>query len=124
MPLLAALVYISIAAVQSQAQARPSLELLDVKPAATQTAITLEGQVKNISSSDIHGVTVYCDFNGASGKPVRTEPTTLDPDPLSPNKVAQFKCSTKSSQEIKGYNVRFERLFGGPLIVKPGPNKK
>lgn len=106
---------------ESAAQ-RPSLEL-EVKQSATQTSISLAGEVKNISASDVSGVTVYCDFLGGNGKVVRTEETNLETDPLPPNKVSSFKCSTKSSPEIKGYNLRFNRMFGGPLVVKPSAKK-
>ena len=114
---------ISVAATESMAQ-RPSIELLDVKASATQSAISLAGQVKNISPSDVRGVTVYCDFQNAAGKVVRTEQTNLKTDPLAPNKLSDFECSTKSSQDIKGYNFRFDRLFGGPLAIKDSRPKK
>jgi hypothetical protein len=123
MPLLVALALISFSAAESAAQRQASLELLDVKQSATQSSISLAGQVKNISSSEISGVTVYCDFLNASGKVARTEQSTLETDPLAPNKLSDFKCSTKSGPEIKGYNLRFDRLFGGPLAVKASPKK-
>ena len=114
---------LSMGARESAAQ-KPALELLDAKASATSSSITLAGQVKNISSSDITGVTVYCDFQNGSGKVVRTEATTLEPDPLKPNGTAEFKCSTKASADIKGFNIpRFERLFGGPLGVKDSRKK-
>ena len=118
-PLLVLIALVSFTAAESAAQ-KPSLEL-EVKQSATQTSISLAGEVKNISTSDVSGVTVYCDFLNAGGKVVRTEQTNLETDPLSPNKVSEFKCSTKSSPEIKGYNLRFNRMFGGPLVVKPRP---
>ena len=121
-PLVALISMISFAARESAAQ-RPGLEMMDVKQSATQTAISLTGQVKNISPSNISGVTVYCDFLNGAGKVARTEQSTLEPDPLLPNKVAEFKCSTKSGSEIKGYNFRFDRLFGGPIVVKPMQKK-
>ena len=122
-PMAVMIFALSIGARESAAQ-KPALELLDAKAAATTSSITLSGQVKNISSSDITGVTVYCDFQNGSGKVVRTEPTTLETDPLKPNGTADFKCSTKAGPEVKGYNMpRFERLFGGPLVVKDGRKK-
>ncbi len=121
-PLVALIALTSFSAAEGAAQ-KPSLELSDVKQSATASSISLAGEVKNVSSGDVSGVTVYCDFLGAGGKIVRTEQTTLEPDPLSPNKVATFKCSTKASPEIKGYNFRFDRMFGGPLVVKPAPKK-
>jgi hypothetical protein len=122
-PVFVFIVAISVAASSGLAQ-RPALELQDVKQSASQTAVTLAGQVKNISSSDISGVTVYCDFQGAGGKVMRTEETRLDKDPLKPNVAASFSCSTKSSPDIRGYGLRFIRLFGGPLAVKSAAPKK
>lgn len=114
---------LSIGARESAAQ-KPALELLDAKATANPSSISLAGQVKNISSNAITGVTVYCDFQNGSGRVVRTEPTTLETDPLKPNGTADFKCSTKASPEIKGYNMpRFERMFGGPLMVKDSRKK-
>lgn len=107
----------SFAAANSAAQ-KPSLELLEAKGSATQTAISIVGQVKNVASKDLSGVTVYCDFQSGSGKVVRSEESRLDTDPLAPNKVSEFKCSTKSSPEIKGYSFRFVSLFGGSLVAK------
>lgn len=109
---------------KNSAAQKPALELLDAKAAATSSSITLSGQVKNISASDITGVTVYCDFQNGSGRIVRTEQTTLETDPLKPNGTADFKCSTKAGPEIRGFNIpRFERLFGGPLVVKDSRKK-
>ena len=123
MPMAGLIFLLSLGAKDSAAQ-KPALELLDAKAAATSGAITLSGQVKNISTSDITGVTVYCDFQNGSGRVVRTEQTTLETDPLKPNGTADFKCSTKAGADIKGYNMpRFERLFGGPLVVKDGRKK-
>ena len=102
---------------------RASIELIDAKATATQTAINIVGQVKNISSSDISGVTVYCDFQNGSGKVIRSEQAALDTDPLGPNKTSEFKCSTKPNPEIKGYGFRFDRMFGGPLVVKDSRKK-
>lgn len=107
----------SFAAANSAAQ-KPSLELLEAKGSATQTAISIVGQVKNVASKDLSGVTVYCDFQSASGKVIRSEESRLDTDPLAPNKTSEFKCSTKSSPEIKGYSFRFVSLFGGALVAK------
>lgn len=122
-PMAVMIFALSFGARESAAQ-KPALELLDAKASATASSITLSGQVKNISASNITGVTVYCDFQNGSGKVVRTEPTTLETDPLKPNGTADFKCSTKASPEIKGYNMpRFERLFGGPLVVKDSRKK-
>ena len=122
-PMAVMIFALSVGARESAAQ-KPSLELLDAKAAASGANITLSGQVKNVSSSDITGVTVYCDFQNGTGKVVRTEATTLETDPLKPNGTAEFKCSTKASADIKGYNIpRFERLFGGALVVKDSRKK-
>jgi hypothetical protein len=122
-PAIVLMAVISIAAKDGAAQQRPALELLDAKGAATTTTITLTGQVKNISPSDISSVTVYCDFQGAGGTVVRTEESKLETDPLKPNSTSEFKCSTKAGPDIKGYNFRFARLFGGPLAVKDSRKK-
>jgi hypothetical protein len=122
MPLLVFVCFVSLDAVEVFAQ-KPLLELLDAKATASATAINIVGQVKNISSSDIRGVTVYCDFQGAGGKVMRTEETKLDIDPLAPDKTTEFKCSTKAGADIKGYSFRFDRLFGGPILPKDSRKK-
>jgi hypothetical protein len=122
MPVFVLVCMVSMAGVKAFAQ-RPSLELLDAKAAATQTTINIVGQVKNVSASDIRGVTVYCDFQGAGGKVVRSEETKLDTDPLAPEKTSEFKCSTKAGADIRGYGFRFDRLFGGPILVKDSRKK-
>ena len=108
-PVIVFMAVFSFAARNGMAQ-REQLELLDAKGAATQTAINIVGQVKNISTSDISGVTVYCDFTGAGGKVVNTEQTNFDKDPLKPNAQAEFKCSTKASPEIKSFGFRFDQI--------------
>lgn len=111
-------------AASAWAQQRAHLELQDVKQSASQTEITLTGQVKNISTSEVRGVTVNCDFQGAGGAVIRTEETHLNKDPLKVNETSGFSCSTKASADIRGYKLRFVRLFGGPLVVKPAAPKK
>lgn len=116
--LLPVLTLAVFAAVESQAQQRPSMELLEVKYSMTQSTIDIVGQVKNISPREVSGVTVHCDFQDASGKSVRMEQGHLDTDPLAPNKISQFKVSIPYSAAIKRYNVTFSQMFGGPLATK------
>ncbi len=121
-PVFALIAMISFAATNSAAQ-KPSLALLEAKGSATQTSINITGQVKNLATKDLSGVTVYCDFQSAGGKVIRTEEGSLETDPLPPNKVSEFKCSTKASPDLRGYNFRFVSLFGGPLAVKDSRKK-
>ena len=108
---------ILIAAGECWAQ-RPAMELLETKQSATQSSIDIVGQVKNISPREVMGVTVSCDFQDANGKSVRVVEGHLDTDPLAPNKISQFKISTRSSPEIKRFNVTFAEIFGGRLVTK------
>ena len=122
-PVVSLMALITVGARDGAAQ-RPALDLIDVKQSATATTISLVGEVKNVSNSEVSGVTVYWDFLNGAGKVVRTEQTSLDTDPLKPNSVSEFKVSTKASPEIKGYGIpRFERLFGGPLVVRDARKK-
>jgi len=115
-----AIVLLAAAAVNSSAQtgARASMELLETKTSQTQSSIDIVGQVKNISPRPVEGVSVYCDFQDAGGRTVKTEQGTLATDPLAPSKISQFKCSTASSSAVKGFKVRFAQMFGGPLVTK------
>ena len=112
---LAAIIF--LAAGESKAQ-RQSMELLETKQSATQTTIEIVGQVKNIATRQVSGVTVYCDFQDASGKSVRVVQGHLEIDPLPQNKVSEFKVSTPASSEIKRFNVTFAEMFGGKLVTK------
>ena len=64
------------------------------------------------------GVTVSYDFQDANGKSLRVEQGHLDTDPLAPNKISQFRISTRYSPEIKRFNVTFAEIFGGRLVTK------
>ena len=117
MALLPALAWLVLTAGSGWAQ-RQSMELLETKISATQTTIDIVGQVKNVSTREVSGVTVYCDFQDASGKSVRVVQGHLEIDPLPPNKVSQFKVSTPASAAIKRFNVTFAEMFGGKLVTK------
>ena len=117
MALLPALAWLLLAVGSGWAQ-RQSMELLDTKISATQDSIDLVGQVKNIATRPVEGVTVHCDFQDAGGKSVRVIQGRLETDPLPPAKVSQFKCSTPYSAAIKRFNVTFSQVFGGPLLTK------
>ena len=108
----------ALTAVRGDAQARPSMELLETKQSATQSSLEIVGQVKNISPRPVNGVTVTCDFLDASGKSIKRETGSLDTDPLAPNKISTFKISTAYSAAIKGFKVNFGQMFGGPLALK------
>lgn len=97
---------------------RPQMELLETKLSVTQDTINLAGQVKNISPREVSGVTVFCDFQNSSGKSVQVLQGHLDTDPLPPNKISEFKISTKYNPEIKRFNVTFGEMFGGRLVTK------
>jgi len=116
--ILPAMLVIIFASASARAQARASMELLETKTSQTQASIDIAGQVKNISPREVNGVTVYCDFQDASGKTVKREQGHLDTDPLAPNKISQFKISTASNAAIKGFKVTFGQMFGGPLVTK------
>ena len=116
-PLLALIAILTLAANTSAAQ-RSSMELLETKISATQEAITIVGQVKNISNREVSGVTVHYDFQDSSGKSIRMEQGFLGTDPLAAGKISQFKISTKYSPEVKRFNVTFSSMFGGALVTK------
>ncbi len=108
-----------IAAVNARAQARASMELLETKANATaQNTLEIVGQVKNISTRPVSGVTVYCDLQDASGKSLRVVQGHLGTDPLAANKISEFRLSAPYSAEIKRFNVTFGQMFGGPLTTK------
>lgn len=118
-----AVLAVAIGAMRSGAQtakpgARVSMELLDTKIAATNSAIEITGQVKNVSARPVEGVTVHYDFQDASGKSVKREQGPLATDPLAPNKISEFKVSTPYNANIKRFNVTFSQVFGGPLATK------
>ena len=97
---------------------RSQMELLETKQSATQSTIDIVGQVKNISTREVSGVTVYCDFQDASGKSVRVVQGHLEIDPLAPSKVSEFKVSAPASAAIRRFNVTFAEMFGGKLVTK------
>ena len=115
LPVLVLLVFIGV---RGESQGRPSMELLETKPARTQTSLEIVGQVKNISSREVAGVTVICDFQDANGKSIKREQGHLETDPLGPNKISQFKISTPDNAAIQRFNVTFAEMFGGPLVTK------
>src|SRR5581483_12129257 len=106
-----------LAAALAVAQAKPAMELLETKQSATQSTLTIVGQVKNISTREVSGVTVFCDLADASGKKIKTAQGHLEVDPLPPNKVSGFTITTPYDAQIKRYNVRFTQMFGGPLLM-------
>ncbi len=119
--ILPAVLLLVLAAVRCEAQkpaARASMELLETKQTATQSTLEITGQVKNISPSEVSGVTVFCDFMDASGKSIKREQTHLDTDPLGKDKISTFKVSTPYNAGIKRFNVTFAQMFGGPLVTK------
>ncbi len=116
-PLLLSVALLTLAAVEGEAQ-RPSMELLETKIAATQTAINIDGQVKNISPREVSGVEVYCNFQNMDGESIRIERGYLDTDPLAAGETSTLKISTKYDANIKRFSVTFGRTFGGPLVTK------
>ena len=113
-----ALMVLVVAAVRGETQARPSVELLETKPARTQTSLEIVGRVKNITARELSGVTVYCDFQDANGNSIKREQGRLVTDPLGPNQISEFKISTPDNAGIQRFNVTFAEIFGGPLATK------
>lgn len=97
---------------------RSQMELLQTRQSATQTTISIVGQVKNISTREVSGVTVSYDFQDANGGSLRVEQGNLEKDPLAPNEISEFRINTRYSEDIKRFNVTFAQLFGGPLVTK------
>ena len=97
---------------------RTQMELLETRQSASQTAITIVGRVKNVSSREVMGVAVSADFQDANGGSLRVEPGHLERDPLPPNEVSEFRITTPYNANIKRFNVTFAELFGGPLVMK------
>jgi hypothetical protein len=114
-PVLALLVFTSV---RGQAQARPSMELIETTPSRTQTSLEIVGKVKNISGREVSGVNVFCDFQDANGNSIKREQGHLDTDPLAPNAISTFKISTPDNAGIQRFNVTFAEMFGGPLVTK------
>ena len=97
---------------------RAAMELLEAKQSATQDAISIVGQVKNISGKEVSGVTVLCDFQDSTGKSIRVEQGYLGTDPLAADATSAFKISTRYDANIKRFNVTFREMFGGTLATK------
>jgi len=97
---------------------RSAMELLEARQSATQDAINIVGQVKNISGKEVSGVTVLCDFQDSSGKSIRVEQGYLETDPLAADATSAFKISTRYDANIKRFNVTFREMFGGALATK------
>ena len=97
---------------------RSAMELLEARQSATQDAINIVGQVKNISGKEVSGVTVLCDFQDSAGKSIRVEQGYLGTDPLAADKTSAFRISTKYDPNIKRFNVTFREMFGGMLATK------
>lgn len=113
-----AVLLLTLAAARGQSQARPAMELLETKPSRTQTTLEIVGKVKNISSREVSGVNVICDFQDANGKSIKRAQGRLETDPLAPNQISEFKISTADNPAIQRFNVTFAELFGGPLPTK------
>ena len=112
------LMVLSFAAIRGEAQNRPAMELLETNASRTQTSLEIVGKVKNISGREVSGVTVYCDFQDASGKSLKREQSSLATDPLGADKISEFKISTPDNAAIQRFNVTFAEMFGGPLPTK------
>lgn len=97
---------------------RSQMELLETRQSATQTTVTIVGQVKNISPREVSGVNVSADFQDANGRSLRVEQGHLEKDPLPPNQVSEFRITTPYSPDIKRFNVTFAEIFGGRLLTK------
>ena len=94
------------------------MELLEANQSATQTTITLVGQVKNVTTREVSGVTVSVNFQDADGNSVRVEQGMLATDPLLPDATSEFQITTPYSEGIRRFSVSFAEIFGGPLIMK------
>ena len=99
------------------------MELLETRIGATQDAINITGQVKNISGREVSGVTVMYHFQDASGNSIRTEQGFLETDPLAADKTSGFKISIKYDPNVKRFNVTFSSMFGGNLLTKDSRKK-
>ena len=97
---------------------RSQMELLEASQSATQTTITLVGQVKNITTREVSGVTVSVNFQDADGDSVRVEQGNLDTDPLPPDATSEFRITTPYSEGIRRFSVSFAEIFGGPLVMR------
>ena len=97
---------------------RSQMELLEANQSATQTTITIVGQVKNVASREVTGVAVSVNFQDADGNSVLVEQGNLETDPLPPDETSEFRITTPYSANIRRFSVSFAELFGGPLIMK------
>jgi hypothetical protein len=94
------------------------MELLEANQSATQTTITIDGMVKNVSPREVMGVAVSINFQDADGNSIRVEQGSLATDPLPPGETSEFQITTPYRQNIRRFSVSFAELFGGPLVMK------
>jgi hypothetical protein len=97
---------------------RSQMELLEANQSATQTTITIDGMVKNVSPREVMGVAVSINFQDADGNSIRVEQGSLATDPLPPGETSEFQITTPYRQNIRRFSVSFAELFGGPLVMK------
>lgn len=91
------------------------LELLSARGVKEYGFVTVEGQVKNISSQSLRNVMVMIEWYTDSGDFVKSDDALIEYNPILPGQTSPFKSITTDNPAMTRYRVSFKEMFGGQI---------
>jgi hypothetical protein len=93
----------------------PKLELVSSNWHIGYNYAIFEGQVKNISSQPLEGVTAAVSFFDDTGAFITSSDALIDYNPILPGQTSPFKVMKTENPAMRKANVEFKYLMGGTI---------
>lgn len=93
----------------------PMLQLLSWNWHSEHGYVTVEGQVKNVSSKPLEHVAVVATFFTADGTFITSSEALIDYNPILPGQTSPFKTMETGNPAMEKAKIDFKYLFGGSI---------
>ena len=91
------------------------LQLLSTNFERSYSYITMSGQVKNISSSNLENILAVISYYTEDDTFVKTADALIDYNPILPGQISPFEVITTDNPAITRFSISFKYLLGGTI---------
>jgi len=96
----------------------PLLELLNYSGSRSYGYITVEGEVKNISSEKMESVVAVVSAYDINGEFITSSDALIDYNPILADQTSPFTVMIQDNPAIENYTVEFKKFWGGTIETK------
>jgi hypothetical protein len=99
-------------------QSKAEIQLLNFECSRAHGFMTVDGEIRNISSSPINNLMIVASHYTSDKKFIRSDSGMVEYNPLMPGQTSPFKAMGTDNPMMSKCHVGFKRMFGGAIEIE------